>query len=70
MTMYDARLNLSEQVVKEVQSYFGNKVFKARIHRNVRLAETPSFGKPVILYDAKSRGAKNYIQLAKEIIDG
>jgi len=70
MTMYDTRLNLSEQVTKEVQSFFGDKVFATRVHRNVRLAETPSFGKPVILYDAKSRGAKNYIQLAKEIIDG
>ena len=68
ITMFDARLNLSDQVMKEVQSYFGEKVFQTMIYRNVRLSESPSFGKPVILYDARSRGAKNYIDLAHEII--
>ncbi|MFP4458300.1 MAG: ParA family protein [Candidatus Zixiibacteriota bacterium] len=70
MTMYDARLNLSNQVLKEVKSYFGKRVFDTMIHRNVRLAESPSFDKPVIMYDSKSRGAVNYIELAEEIIDG
>ena len=70
MTMYDSRLNLSDQVVKEVKSYFGDRVFDTMIHRNVRLAEAPSFDKPVILYDARSRGAENYIELAEEIING
>jgi len=68
MTMYDSRLNLSDQIVNNVKSYFGDKVFSTIIHRNVRLTEAPSFGKPVILYDLKSRGAENYINLAKEII--
>lgn len=70
MTMYDSRLNLSDQVLKEVQSYFGRSVFKTMIHRNVRLAESPSFEKPVVVYDPKSRGAVNYIELAEEIING
>ena len=57
MTMYDGRLNLSKQVVKEVNGFFKDKLFKTFIHRNVRLSEAPSFGKPVLLYDANSTGA-------------
>lgn len=68
LTMYDNRLNLSRQVAEEVRKFFGNKVFQTVIHRNVRLSEAPSFGKPVILYDAVSIGAENYIRLAEELI--
>ena len=69
LTMYDQRLNLSNQVVEEVKKYFGEKVFKSIIHRNVRISEAPSHAKPVILYDAISTGAKNYISLASEVIN-
>lgn len=69
LTMYDQRLNLSTQVVEEVKKYFGDKVFKSIIHRNVRISEAPSHAKPVILYDAISTGAKNYISLASEVIN-
>jgi chromosome partitioning protein len=68
LTMFDNRLNLSHQVADEVNKFFGNKVFQSVIHRNVRLSEAPSFGKPVILYDAVSIGAENYIRLAEEMI--
>ena len=68
MTMYDGRLNLSKQVVKEVDSFFKDKLFKTYIHRNVRLSEAPSFGKPVLLYDANSTGAQNYMNLTEEIL--
>jgi chromosome partitioning protein len=68
LTMFDTRLRLSHQVVEEVQKYFGTKVFKTIIHRNVRLSEAPSHSKPVILYDASSIGAQNYITLASELI--
>ncbi len=68
LTMYDSRLRLSNQVVDEVQNHFGNKVFETVIQRNVRLSEAPSHGKPVILYDAVSTGAKNYLSLANELI--
>jgi chromosome partitioning protein len=68
LTMYDQRLRLSNQVVEEVKKYFGNRVFKTIIHRNVRLSESPSFEKPVILYDATSTGAKNYMALAAELL--
>jgi len=70
LTMYDHRLNLARQVAKEVRRYFKEKVFDTVIHRNVRLGEAPSFGKPVILYDAVSTGAYNYMKLAKEILNG
>ncbi len=70
LTMYDPRPNLTKQVEQQIRSYFGHKVYKTVIHRNVRLAEAPSFGKPVILYDISSRGAQNYLSLAQEIIDG
>ena len=69
LTMYDSRLNLSKQVAEEVQSYFGDKLFKTIIHRNVRLGEAPSFGKPALLYDANSTGAQNYMQLVEEILE-
>ena len=68
MTMYDGRLNLSKQVVDEVNSFFKEKLFKTFIHRNVRLSEAPSFGKPALLYDANSTGAQNYMNLTEEIL--
>lgn len=68
LTMYDTRLRLSKQVAEEVRRYFGDKVFKTIVQRNVRLSESPSFGKPVLLYDATSVGSRNYIGLAREII--
>lgn len=68
MTMYDARLRLCNQVVNEVRKHFENLVFHSIIHRNTRLSEAPSVGKPVILYDAESKGALNYLHLAKEIL--
>ncbi len=68
LTMYDSRLNLSRQVADEVRNYFDEKVFKTVITRNVRLSEAPSFGKPIILYDAVSTGSENYMKLAEEIL--
>ncbi|CAN5466205.1 AAA family ATPase [soil metagenome] len=68
LTMFDTRLRLSNQVAAEVRRYFGDRVFEAVIQRNVRVSEAPSFGKPVLLYDAASVGAKNYISLATEIL--
>lgn len=69
LTMYDSRLKLSQQVAEEVRKYFGDKVFKTVIHRNVRISEAPSFGKPIILYDAVSTGSKNYMALASELLE-
>ncbi len=69
LTMYDARLRLSNQVVEEVQKHFNNMVFQTIIQRNVRLSEAPSYGENIINYDAASKGASNYLSLAKEIID-
>ena len=68
LTMYDARLNLSRQVATDARAHFGDKVFDAVVPRNVRLAEAPSFGKPILLYDVASVGAVAYIQLAKELM--
>ena len=68
MTMFDSRLRLSNQIVEEVKKYFGAKVFSIIVTRNVRLSEAPSFGKPILLYDALSSGSKNYMDLAQEII--
>lgn len=68
MTMYDSRLRLSNQIVTEVKKYFGEKVFRAIVTRNVRLSEAPSFGKPIILYDAVSSGTRNYMDVAQEIL--
>ena len=69
LTMFDTRLNLSNQVAQEVRRYFGEKVFETIVQRNVRLSEAPSFGKPAILYEASSKGAKNYMGLAREILE-
>ncbi|MBT4484817.1 MAG: ParA family protein [Candidatus Latescibacteria bacterium] len=67
LTMFDGRLNLSNQVTEEVRSYFEDRVYNTVITRNVRLGEAPSFGKPIILYDILSAGARSYLQLAKEV---
>jgi len=69
LTMYDKRLNLSRQVSEEAREYFGPKVYRSTIPRNVRLAEAPSFGKPIVLYDVLSNGAQAYLALAHEVID-
>jgi chromosome partitioning protein len=68
LTMYDARLNLSKQVANEAREYFGGQVFNTIVPRNVRIAEAPSFGKPILLYDVQSVGAKSYLALAQEFI--
>jgi chromosome partitioning protein len=68
LTMFDERTNLSTQVREDLISHFSNQVFQTVIPRNIRLAEAPSFGKPIILYDIKSKGAESYIRLAKEIL--
>ena len=68
LTMYDARLNLSRQVAAEAREYFGGEVFETMVPRNVRLAEAPSFGKPIILYDVASVGAQAYMSVAKELM--
>ncbi len=69
LTMYDARLNLSRQVAADAREYFGTKVFTTVVPRNVRLAEAPSFGKPIILYDVNSVGAQAYMKVARELLD-
>jgi chromosome partitioning protein len=69
LTMFDARTNLAIQVVDEAKNYFGDKVFRAVIPRNVRLSEAPSYGKPVLFYDAKSRGSLLYQEAAQELIE-
>ncbi|HEY8484702.1 MAG TPA: AAA family ATPase [Longimicrobiales bacterium] len=68
LTMFDHRLNLSRQVADEAKEYFGNRVFRTAIPRNVRLAEAPSFGKPIVLYDILSAGAQSYLSLARELV--
>jgi chromosome partitioning protein len=68
LTMYDERMNLARQVAEEVKTHFGEKVYQTVIPRNVRLGEAPSFGKPIILYDIRSRGSEAYVNLAKEFI--
>jgi chromosome partitioning protein len=68
LTMYDARLNLSRQVAADAREYFGNQVYETVIPRNIRLAEAPSFGKPIIVYDVASVGAHSYMNVAKELI--
>jgi chromosome partitioning protein len=68
LTMYDDRTNLTRQVEQDLRQFFENQVFETVIPRSVRLAEAPSFGKPIIAYDVRSRGAECYIQLAKEIL--
>ena len=69
LTMYDSRLNLAKQVMTEAREYFGAKVFETMIPRNIRLAEAPSFGKPIALYDVLSSGARGYLSLARELIE-
>jgi chromosome partitioning protein len=69
LTMFDTRLRLSHQVAEEIRKYFGDKVYKTVINRNVRISEAPSYGKPIILYDAISSGAQNYMALASEILE-
>jgi chromosome partitioning protein len=68
LTMYDERTNLGQQVAHDVREFFKEKVYTTVIPRNVRLGEAPSHGKPVVLYDAKSRGAEAYLALAKELL--
>jgi len=67
--MYDDRTNLAQQVTQELKRHFGDKLLDTIIPRNIRLAEAPSYGKPALLYDVRSRGAESYIRLAKEIMD-
>src|SRR5258708_7872866 len=68
LTMYDARLNLSRQVATDAREYFGAQVFDTVVPRNVRLAEAPSFGKPIVLYDVQSIGAQAYMAVAQELM--
>src|SRR5437899_9670797 len=66
--MYDARLNLCKQVAEEAKEYFGGRMFTVTVPRNVRLAEAPSFGKPIVLYDVQSVGARSYLAVAQELM--
>jgi chromosome partitioning protein len=68
LTMFDSRLRLSNQVVEEVKKHFSSMVFETIVHRNIRLSEAPSYGESIISYDATSKGAVNYLNLANEII--
>ena len=68
LTMFDIRTNLSNQVVKEVKRYFEDKVYKTVIPRNIKLSEAPSYGMPITIYDARSKGAKSYEKFAKELM--
>jgi chromosome partitioning protein len=68
LTMYDRRLNLANQVAEEARRFFGDKVYEAVVPRNVKLSESPSFGKPILYYDAQSSGAESYMNLAREVI--
>ena len=69
LTMYDARLNLSQQVADEARKFFSDRVYKTVVPRNVRLSEAPSFGKPIVLYDPHSTGADSYRELAREVLE-
>ena len=69
LTMYDDRTNLTRQVAADLKEFFRDEVFRTVIPRSIRLAEAPSFGKPILAYDPRSRGAESYIKLAKEILD-
>lgn len=69
LTMFDRRTNLSHQVAEEAENHFPNLVFRTRVPRNIRLSEAPSFGKPILLYDAASAGAQSYVELARELLD-
>ncbi len=67
-TMYDSRMNLTHQIINEVKKYFGDKIYENVIPRNIKLPESSSFGKPIILYDINSKGANSYLELTKEIL--
>jgi chromosome partitioning protein len=69
LTMYDARLNLSQQVADEARKFFSDRVYRSVIPRNVKLSEAPSFGKPIVLYDPHSTGAESYRELAREVLE-
>jgi len=69
LTMYDSRLNLSQQVADEARKFFSERVYRTAIPRNVRLSEAPSFGKPIVLYDPHSTGAESYRDLAREVLE-
>jgi chromosome partitioning protein len=69
LTMFDARTNLSMQVIDEVRDHFRDKVYRTVIPRNVKLSEAPSYGKPIILYDPKCKGSESYMDLADEVIE-
>ena len=69
LTMYDERTNLSNQVMADLRDFLGQQVFETVVPRNIKLAEAPSYGKPIILYDIKSRGAESYMNLAKEVME-
>ena len=69
LTMFDSRLNLSQQVVVEAKNHFADRIYRSVIPRNVRLSEAPSFGKPIVLYDPHSTGAESYRELAKEVME-
>jgi chromosome partitioning protein len=69
LTMFDERTNLSNQVVSDLRGFLGPQVFSTIVPRNVRLAEAPGHGKPIVLYDIKSKGAESYLRLAREVID-
>jgi chromosome partitioning protein len=69
LTMYDDRTNLARQVAEDLREFFDNEVFRTVIPRSIRLAEAPSYGKPILMYDPHSRGAESYIKLAKEILE-
>jgi chromosome partitioning protein len=69
LTMFDDRTNLTRQVAADLRDFFKDEVFRTVIPRSVRLAEAPSFGKPILTYDPRSKGAESYIKLAKEILD-
>jgi chromosome partitioning protein len=68
LTMFDKRLNLASQVAEEAINFFGEKVYNTVIPRNVKLSESPSFGKPILLYDVQCQGARSYLELAREVI--
>ena len=70
LTMFDDRTNLCHQVMEDLKSFFGHKLFSTIVPRNIRLGEAPSYGRPILLYDIKSKGAESYIRLAKEVIHG
>ena len=69
LTMVDERTNLTQQVIRDIREHFKDQVFRTQVPRSVRLAEAPSFGKPVLLYDIRSKGAEAYLELAQELVN-